>query len=211
MARKQKRAQQSVPRNHLTGLQTTFPNQPLLMKRTYVNLAGSATIITSNDLLLSFGGVCTIFNTTIQCFYSAIKVLRVRIRASCAEQAISTIHFQWLSDSSFFRPGATSVTVSQSTAQPAAVDKRPVQGCQAYQWAQGTTGNLFYVSGQGATTGGSYAGPLVMEVDALLVPAIVPSGPVPPTQSITTGLLGSIYCLGLASDAWVPQGVNYTT
>jgi hypothetical protein len=101
--------------------------------------------------------------------------------------------------------------MSESAAQPAQLDQRPPAGSQAAQWAQGNTGNLFYVSGQGTTTGGSYAGPLVMEIDVLAVPAIVPSGPSPPTTSVTSGILGSLYCLGLAADAWVPQGVNYTT
>jgi hypothetical protein len=101
--------------------------------------------------------------------------------------------------------------MSESAAQPAMLDQRPPAGCQAAQWAQGNTGNLFYVSGQGNTTGGSYAGPMVMEIDVLAVPGIVPSGPTPPTTSVTSGILGSLYCLGLAADAWIPQGVNYTT
>ncbi len=189
----------------------TMPNRPVAIKRTYVNLAGSATVVTSNDLIMSLGGICTIFNSTVQAFYSAIKIVRVKIRASCVEQSISIIKLQWLSDSSFFRPGYESLVVSQSASQPAAIDQKPPAGSQAAQWAQGNTGNLFYVSGQDNTTGGSYAGPMVMEVDMLAVPGIVPSGPVAPTTSVSTGILGSIYCLGLTADAWVPQGVNYTT
>jgi len=200
-----------IPRNTLSGLQVTMPNSPHRRKMIYVNIAGSATIITSQDLMMSLGGICTIFNSTVQCFYSAVKVLRVKVRASCVNQSISTIQLQWLSDSSFFRPGFTSVAMSESAAQPAMLDQRPPTGCQAAQWAQSNTGNLFYVSGQGNNTGGSYAGPLVMEIDVLAVPGIVPSGPTPPTNSVSSGILGSLYCLGLAADAWIPQGVNYTT
>ncbi len=101
--------------------------------------------------------------------------------------------------------------MSESAAQPAQLDIRPPRGCQAYQWAQSTTGELFFVSGQGASTGGSYAGPMVMEIEALLVPAVVPAGPIPPAYSVTTADLGNVYCLGLAADAWIPQAVNYTT
>lgn len=101
--------------------------------------------------------------------------------------------------------------MSESASQPAQLDTRPPKGTQAYQWAQFGTGGLFFVSGQGASTGGSYAGAMVMEVEALLVPAVVPAGPVPPSYSVTTCDLGNVYCLGLAADAWVPQGVNYTT
>ncbi len=200
-----------IPRNNLTGLQTIRPNGAIRRKMFYVNLAGSSGIVTSQDLLLSFGGVCTIFNSTLQGFYSALKVLRVRIRASCVNQSISELQLQWLSDSSFFRPGYTTIAVSQSSAQPAAIDQAPPPGSMARQWCQENTGNLFYVSGTGATTGGSFAGPLVMEVEALLVPGIVPSGPPLPVKSITSGILGSVYCLGLTADAWIPQGVNYTT
>ncbi len=52
---------------------------------------------------------------------------------------------------------------------------------------------------------------MVMEIEALLVPAVVPAGPIPPAYSVTTADLGNVYCLGLAADAWIPQAVNYTT
>ncbi len=199
-----------VPRN-ISGFGQTLVNNVVRFQRRYSNLAGNDTIISTNDILSSLGGICTINNTTLQCFYSSIKITRVRVASSCTQQGISTVCLTWLSSANFFRPGFEINAMSLSTAQPAMLTARPPQGCLAAQWVGLDAGNLFSVTGTGATTGGSFAGPMVMEIDLLATPAGFAAAPPMLTLSVTTAILGSFYSGGLAADAWVPQGVNYTT
>jgi hypothetical protein len=155
--------------------------------------------ITQTDLLGVCGGVCTVANTTVTIFATAVKLHRVSIWTPPASQgAAATCGVEWSTPS--FNAGPETNDTTLSVATPAHVSLVPPVNSAASFWLAPGTDAIMVLT---APTGS------VIDVHATWVLSETAGV----SYTVAAGTLGSVYYLPLdgAGDVYLPVGLVTTT
>jgi len=157
-----------------------------------------------NDLISACGGLCTVTNTTLQCWASSIKLKKIVIYPSSSSATAEPVNIKWVTS---FTPFVTDTimdeTVPTGMTLPVSFTMIPPSKSLASDWLTSSSNTLF---------------------DIAIVPGCVVdiyidytlAGAIPPTSiTIASGVLGNQYYLSLdhsfGSNHFVPVGLPTTS
>jgi len=110
----------------------------------YSSANGGTYTISTNQLLMAAGAVCTTSNTTLSSFFQSVKVNSVKIWGpSQSLNAINTVSVEWISTTGTSTSSKEVSDTSMSTAFPAHVSSRPPRSSLASFWQLGNGPQLF--------------------------------------------------------------------